>query len=622
MRRFGTLMLSLLLLISALSGCAQTPAVSQCTVVPANAPVTLTMLCSWIPTEARAFADGIHAKFPHITLDCEVCPIGALPYADEVSRRILHNQTPDIFMTSNTDLWSSDKLLNLTEEPFVSRYHLSIMKNLSGDGSVYFVPGLGDVLCYLYNAEWLEETGLSAPQTQQELMALFAAMKEAGKQPFIVPYFQTPTQYVKVLIAGYLSTPHGQQWLTDYNACKTTMAEDAHWQALWNQVAELTEQGYLLPKDLTYTENMRITNVRNEVAFMTTFSSGQYGKLDDAGRAQFQLLPLLGEKPENQMVYTAPTCYFAASNRLADPENAAKRAAALQVLDFLSTTEGQELLRQDNPLAISYLSNTTLPVHERCANLGKIIAQGAYTQVPTFGRGVEPVMETVFGQLVEGKITAQEAMDTCDEQNKTYVANTEQPLPVLGAATETFPWTYMQSRTEELAVIDFCMDSVSKAAGTDYALELGTAFRGEFFKGDITSADINSVIRQEKKLYRVEITGQQIWDIISQGVALPPGSAWFMATSGFRYSYQRLADGKGELLSVTTADGTPLDLQKTYSVTVSENQMLDVPNVANFSQVEQQELLPFTLREAVTANIQTLGEISPKTDGRITLVAP
>ncbi|MEG0596753.1 MAG: 5'-nucleotidase C-terminal domain-containing protein, partial [Oscillospiraceae bacterium] len=343
-------------------------------------------------------------------------------------------------------------------------------------------------------------------------------------------------------------------------------------------------------------------------------------KLLDA--EQFRLLPLLGDKPENQMVYTAPTCYFAAGRHLADTENAAKRAAALQVLDFLSTTEGQELLRQDNPLAISYLSDTTLPVQDRCANLGEIIERGAFTQIPVFQRDVEPVMEDVFGKLVEGKITAQEAMDTCDEQNQTYVANVEQALPVLGAATETFPWTYMQSRTEELAVIDFCMDSVSKAAGTDYALELGTAFRGEFFKGDITSADVNSVIRQEKKLYLVEITGQQVWDIISQGVALPPGSAWFMATSGFHYSYQRLPDGMGQLLSVTTADGTPLDLQKTYTVTVSENQMRDAPDAVNFSQVENQELLPVTLREAVTANIQALGEFSPKTDGRITLVTP
>ncbi|MEG0596752.1 MAG: ABC transporter substrate-binding protein, partial [Oscillospiraceae bacterium] len=260
MKRFGTLLLSLLMLTTALSGCAKPPAVTG-TEPPADEPVTLTMLCSWIPTEAQAFADGIHAKFPHITLDCEVCPIGALPYADQVSRRVLHDEAPDLFMTSDTGLWNSGKLLDLTEEAFVSRYRLSVMEDLSGDGSVYFVPGLGDVLCYLYNANWLEETGLPAPQTEQELENLFATLTKAGKQPFLVPYFQTPTQYVKVLIAGYLSTPKGQQWLTDYNEGSTTMAQDEHWQALWNRVAELAEQNILRPEKLTYTENMRITDV-------------------------------------------------------------------------------------------------------------------------------------------------------------------------------------------------------------------------------------------------------------------------------------------------------------------------------------------------------------------------
>ncbi|MEG0780578.1 MAG: extracellular solute-binding protein [Oscillospiraceae bacterium] len=613
MKRFGTWLLALLLLASSLTGCAKTPA-------PPAAPVTLTMLCNWSPAEAKAFTDGVRKKLPHITLDCEICPIGALPYDDEVDRRVLHNTEADVFMTTDTDLWSSGKLLNFTDEAFVPRYNLSIMKTLSDDGSVYFIPGLGDVLCYLYHAEWLEEVGLPVPKTEAALDGLFAAIKDTGKQPFLVPYSQMPTQYVKVLIAGYLSTPKGQQWLSDYNAGKTTMAQDAQWQRLWNRVEELTKQGYLRTADMAFTESRRIIAMQEGSAFMTTFSSSQYGRLSEKCKSQFQLMPLLGEKPENQMVYTAPTCYFAVSNRLASAENADKRAAALQLLDFISTDEGQELLRGDNPLAISYLSNTVLPVHDQCAGLAEIIEQGAYAQMPAFARGVEPVIEELFGKMVAGKATAEEAIRACDAQNASYVASTAEPaLPVLGTATEAFPWTYMQSRTEELALIDFCMDSVRKATGADYALELGTAFRSELFPGDITSADVESVIRQEKKLYLVEVTGQQIWDLIEQGVTLPPGCAWFIAPSGFRYSYRRLDDGTGQLLEITLEDGTPLDLQKTYSVAVSENQIMEIPDLINFSKAERQEL-PITLREAVTAGIREQGELSPRTDGRIQII--
>lgn len=291
-----------------------------------NEPVTLTMLSCWNEEDTQAFADQIHEKLPNITIKYEICPIGTIPYADEVTRRVMNHKEADIFMTTDTNLWNSGKLLDLTEEKFVSRYHLSTMKSLSEDGSVYFVPGLGDVLCYIYNVKWLEELGLQVPQSNKELDDVFAAILHAGKQPFLVPYSQMPTQYVKVLISGYLSTPQGQQWMNDYNQGKTTMAQDVQWQQLWKRVEEMSQKGYLRAEELVYTESRRMVAMQEEGGFMTTFSSAQYSKFSEANKDQFQVLPLLGEKPENQMVYTAPTCYFAVSNRLSTSKNNNKHA--------------------------------------------------------------------------------------------------------------------------------------------------------------------------------------------------------------------------------------------------------------------------------------------------------
>ncbi|MEG2673122.1 MAG: hypothetical protein RR937_08095 [Ruthenibacterium sp.] len=66
------------------------------------------------------------------------------------------------------------------------------------------------------------------------------------------------------------------------------------------------------------------------------------------------------------------------------------------------------------------------------------------------------------------------------------------------------------------------------------------------------------------------------------------------------------------------ADSAPLYLQKKYAVTVSGNQVMDIPNLINFSSAQKK--LPATLREAVAANIKEQGNISPKTDGRIKIV--
>lgn len=616
MKRICTLILTLFMLVSTLAACTKASAPK---ITKEPLPVTLTMLSNWNEADTKLFADAIHEKLPHIILEYEACPIGALPYADEITRRVMHDAEADIFLTTDTNLWSSGKLLNLTDEEFVAKYNLSIMKTLSGDGSVYFLPNVGDVLCYIYNDQWLKELGLQAPQTIEELDAVFAEMSTAGKHPFIVPYSQMPTQYIKVMVSGYLSTPKGQQWMNDYNEGKTTMAQDEVWQRLWKRAEEMAQKGYLLPEDMVNSEPRRIVLFQEGRGFMTTFSSAQDSRLSDETKEQFQVLPLLGEKPENQMIYTAPSSYFALSNKLSLAENSNKRAAALEVLDFISTTSGQELLCGKNPLAISYLSDTTLPIHDKYSNLAEIIKKGAYTTLPMFERGVEKVIEDVFGKLVSGEITAADAIAACDTQNANYVESVVETPPIIGTATELFPWTFNQSRSEELAIIDFCLDSMRKAAKTDYAIELGTAFRGELFKGDITSSDIESIIRQDKKIYVVEVTGQQIWDIIAQGV-IQKNYSWFIAPSGLRYSYQ-IADGDipGKLLEITNEDGIPLDMQKSYTLAVSENQMIELADTVTFFGINSKEL-PFTLREAVTNNIKELGEISPKTDGRIQIV--
>lgn len=63
-------------------------------------------------------------------------------------------------------------------------------------------------------------------------------------------------------------------------------------------------------------------------------------------------------------------------------------------------------------------------------------------------------------------------------------------------------------------------------------------------------------------------------------------------------------------------DGTPIDLNKNYTVAVSENQMMEVSDTITFFGVDSTEL-PFTLREAVTNSVKEQVEISPNIDGRI-----
>ena len=66
------------------------------------------------------------------------------------------------------------------------------------------------------------------------------------------------------------------------------------------------------------------------------------------------------------------------------------------------------------------------------------------------------------------------------------------------------------------------------------------------------------------------------------------------------------------------ADGSSVDMDKTYTVTASENQTLEFEGLFNFFGSPSEEL-PMNLREAVVQNIQELSEIKPILDGRITI---
>lgn len=241
---------------------------------------------------------------------------------------------------------------------------------------------------------------------------------------------------------------------------------------------------------------------------------------------------------------------------------------------------------------------------------------GAYGPEPMFDRGVESAIGEAFGALLRGEIKAAEAVAICDKANASFVEKSaeKKTSTVLGTATEEFPWTFRDSRNKELAVTNFVVDCMREMAAADLAIELGTTVRGEFFQGEITDQDIPSVLRQDKKLYRTEVTGQQLWDIIESN------SSWFITPSGMKYSYTPAQEEvPGKLLTLELLDGTPIEREKTYLVAVSENQMMEVPGVSNFFGM-QAEVLPITLWEAVVQSIQKQGEISPLLDGRISVV--
>lgn len=614
-----SILLALTLLAGALTGCGGQQAGESAQ----PEQVTVTMFGFWNDKTNDIIHNlkvALKEKYPEISLEYEAFPTSANPYSDELTRRVSHGREADLFMTTDTALGSTGALLNFTDQEFVSRYSVAIMQEQSDDGNVYYLPGVGYVQCYIYNPQQIP----NAPQTLDELERMMVTSAKDGGHPFIVAYDQMPTLMLKTLSVGYLASPQGQVWLDNYNNGSATMTGNAAMEAAWSRVERLVKQGVFLKTDMVFTEGRRIGNFAQGGGDMTTVSSSILQQLysSDGAPANFALLPFLGDEIKDQTVISAPTCYFAASARLDEAGNEAKKEAVLKILDFISTEEGQSIIRSNSILSNSFLDGVQFDLTNQNSSLVDILRSGAYGPEPIFDRGVETAMGEAFGRLLKGEITAAEAVSMCDTANTSYVAQSgeKKTSTVLGTATTEFPWTYRDSRTKELAITNFVADCMREAAATDLAIELGTTVRGEFFQGEITDQDIPSVLRQDKKLYRTEVTGQQLWNIIEQGI-LEDNSSWFMTVSGMKYSYTP-AQGEvpGKLLTLEMADGKPIEREQTYLVAVSENQMMEVPGVTNFFGIPAEEV-SITLREAVAKNIQKQGKISPLLDGRISVVA-
>ena len=559
---------------------------------------------------------AVAEQYPYIKLEYEAFPTGAAPYTDELMRRIAHDREADIFMTADTSLCGSEELLDLTNEELAGRYSVSILREISGDGSVWMLPGIGAVTCYAYNTEQFP----TPPQTLTELVDETSALSLSGANSFIVPYEQTPQLMIQALAAGYLASPNGQLWLEKYNEGKETMSGNEHMKSAWEMAQRMIDNGVLRQEEMVFAESRRTTQLVDGIGAMTTVSSAILEGIFDENDDKFNLIPFVGETEKDKTVFCAPTYYLAASSHLTEKENEKKLDAAKKVLDLISTEKGQNILRGTTLLANSYLNDVAFDLDARYSQVSQALNAGAYGPAPVFRRGVDATIGETFGKMLKGEITAEQAIKECDNANQNYVKvrETADPVQTIGRAAEEFPWTFRSSRVQELGITNFVVDSMCKAGGTDIALELGTAVRGEFFEGDITQADIESVIRVDKRLYKVKVTGQQIWDIVEQGVETV-NSSWFIMVSGLRYSYQPATDQEaGKLLTLEMADGSSVDMDKTYTVTASENQTLEFEGLFNFFGSPSEEL-PMNLREAVVQNIQELSEIKPILDGRITI---
>ena len=204
---------------------------------------------------------------------------------------------------------------------------------------------------------------------------------------------------------------------------------------------------------------------------------------------------------------------------------------------------------------------------------------------------------------------------------------------VLGTLKSDLPWSSALLRTGEAALGNLAADALLDYMDADIAIQNGGGVRHGLDAGEVTLGDVFAVVPFDNKVTLVEVTGQTVWDALENGVSgYPATDGRFPQVAGIRYTFDG-AKPKGErIVSVTLADGTPLDLTAKYRLVCNDFMcgggdgytMLNVLN-QDVAMAQAATLLNETsdyYRDVVAKYIEKLGEIDPQVEGRITILNP
>jgi 5'-nucleotidase len=127
--------------------------------------------------------------------------------------------------------------------------------------------------------------------------------------------------------------------------------------------------------------------------------------------------------------------------------------------------------------------------------------------------------------------------------------------------------TRTENAAGESALGNLIADAQRAALGTDFAFMNPGGIRADVAAGEVTWGELFTVQPFGNSLVKMDLTGQQVYDLLNQQWAGQP-FARILKTSGLTYAWDN-ALPIGNRVLVVYKDGAPIDNAATYSVTVN-----------------------------------------------------
>lgn len=525
------------------------------------------------------FAAAVEARFPDIRL-VQDSYMGEFRINEHIAR-VSNQDWGDLVMMIAGHIPKADMtgmLMDLSTQHFPANYNADALQ-MDNEGHIYLIPGPLNFNCNIYNKTLLDENGWEVPGSYEELLSLCGTIDKTGIRGYQFVLQDTSIQSYQIYNFCVLSAldtlthVEGQTWHNQLTAGKEVSLEPM--EVSFQDLQRLIDAGMVRPEDMEVTSTIRMERMAGRQAAITPGAISVLHQLNDESTDEFRFMPHFSMTDGRGWLLNLGY-YFGANQELRQPGNEKKREAAMKILEFAASEEGQQALIEDDLGMIPATRGAKLPDDPAYDEIRTQVENGHYVMRPTYDM-FTPVLETEIAAFIRGETTSGAILEKCGALLKEGAPTKE----AIGQAASDF--TVLETGLLKA-------DALRSAVGADVAL-IGMAeancyvpvggTRSKLYRGDITQDDVTRISQNTAaeilECARVTITGAELLALLDYGAASaeelaaggPEGFHPF-AVSGLTLDYDLNAGPGARVTGVRLENGGALDPSAVYTVAFLE----------------------------------------------------
>ncbi|WP_211746103.1 extracellular solute-binding protein [Paenibacillus sp. Marseille-Q4541] len=363
----------------------------------------------------KTLLDLIEEKLPNVEVDYQF--IDNKQYDNIIATQLAAQSGPDIISVAPATSAKYAQLGYLEDISSLSDLYNDAGKNVySTDGKLYAIPGISWFEGIFYNKEIFAKYGLKPPTTFEEELELHEVLLKNGVKPQAFgakswePMMKSSMGFV---MNDFLSKSENKDFDVKYGQGQITL--DGNWNESIEKWSQLIQKGYITKEMLGVDYDQALDEFATGKAAM--WESGPWALETIKAKnpdIQIDMFPFYGSEPGDGWLIGGPGVGFAVNSKSKQKE------AVMQVLELISTPEGQKAFWNDNKGGSSYLKGVEFEMPTEYEGVKETFKAGnVYAPWNNWGNNAQSLIEDYgkhLQELLGGQSDVSEVLKATDKK--------------------------------------------------------------------------------------------------------------------------------------------------------------------------------------------------------------